>query len=174
MTINKQQIDAAVKVVKGIGGGATAVVGTVVSVVTVADKVLPAASELMKEYRDSRREALERQVEVPDVLRGELDEAKNAIRNAGLTPLCTALKANRKYKDYDANIVIKTAPKPNKRVDKTATVKLSYLTQKMIDKSNQMAIDFEEKKLQQSQERREKIYDMLHKPRAGFKKKKEI
>ena len=149
-----------------IGIAAVGAVGK--AIVDKAPELIDKIQKAQLERQKLKNEQKINQVMVPDVKNKEIEEAIYLIRDMDLTPNEVSIKkANRKYIDYEAGVIVRAIPKPGKYVNKKTAIRLEYLTQNILDKSLQLAADHENKKIQQSQERRERIQAMLPKSKAN-------
>lgn len=127
---------------------------TVVAVVASAITVVQPAVDKIVDKAEEHAEQQRRLIKIPETyLKGypkTLEQAIINIKEVGLkteTSPVLVQDAKVKYKDYFENQVVSSHPKQNKKVEPGIRVCLKYVTKEVIEASNQLFIESEEKKL---------------------------
>lgn len=125
-------------------------VAVVASAVTVAQPAFDKMAEKSKEYSEKQS----RLIKVPETCFKDypktLEQAIINIEEVGLKAEASPVlvrEAHIRYKDCFANQVVNSHPKQNKKVEPQSRVCLKYVTQDVIDASNLLFQEREEKKL---------------------------
>ncbi|HFI0144198.1 TPA: PASTA domain-containing protein [Streptococcus suis] len=97
-----------------------------------------AAAPIVDKALDRQHEKNLSQIQVPDVIDLDAEEAKRHLEEIGFRVTLTLVKPNKKYRQETTrdNEVVDMVPKSG-RLDKGSLIKLYYINQEIIDASNQ-------------------------------------
>lgn len=149
------------------------VVGAVAGVVMVATPLLEMAGEVLSEKIEERKSL----IEIPQVIFSDgyisLEEATKYIEEAGLKAGKAVAKENISFKDCSEFDVVDRSYKRRKRVPPGTRIILYYVTNKVIDKSNQLFEDSEKEKAEIERKKAERLTEKTEKRRVQAEKNKQ-
>lgn len=130
-------------------------------------------ADLTADFFEKRKEKRGKMIPVPNLVGVNITTAQECIRDLDLLYASKPIKPSIKYKDEEAETVVKMSHKPGVKVyPKTTLITLDYITQDIIVESNKLFLEREYKKEQAKENRQKKLEDAQNRVRKVVNIKK--
>ena len=136
------------------------VVGAGTVLLKVAPSVFESVKNTAEKRADDRQERTKTWPEVPDLIGVHQSDAREAIEKTGLVFTPRLAEAKVEYKDKRLDTVVAMSHKAKSRVQPGGAITVTYITEEVIQESQQLHIDAEVVKEQKKRERRDKIAEL--------------